>query len=505
MRTSPSQFLLVTVLAVLALGQSAFGLPANSPEVQQRRGMTATGTGTVLPVVTLTEPKEGWTSALQISVSGSCSDPTASPIEANINGTRYLLRSFSGQFSRKFPIAPGRNSIAVECRNAAGTGRATASLNAVIPPVPLKTVLTSDTDGVYTDLHIYEPDGTHVYWAKTDSPSGGVFYLNKQGDMFDQPGYGPYLYVHTAPPPGVFRIDTNYWPGGAEQHTLANLDVIIDEGLPSEVHRRVQKPLARPDETITLAYVVIRANHQAPVIFVPGADPEANVPPEVVRYRKEVEPKINQKKNADEYVQLDDEHSLRDSVTLLALAQSRRLSPAWIADQHDCAGLVRFAYRESLKPRTPSQLARLGVPSRLHLPTVSSAARRLFPWYPNIWETGFDPDGRTVYRAFADAETLIGNNFRFKSKTLQDAAPADLLVFQRGLESPDPYHVMIVAQSGRTAVYHNGAEGREAQVRVIPLRDLDHSPDPTWIPQSTNPHFLGVFEWKRFPPKNTIL
>ena len=115
-------------------------------------------------------------------------------------------------------------------------------VDAVISPIPLKIVLTSDTDSTYTDLHIYEPDSTHVYWAKTNSPSGGIFFLNEQDGSFDQAGYGPYLYVHPAPPPGVFRVDVNYWPGGAIQHTLANLDIITDEGLPSENRRRVSRP-----------------------------------------------------------------------------------------------------------------------------------------------------------------------------------------------------------------------------------------------------------------------
>ena len=142
--------------------------------------------------------------------------------------------------------------------------RASTTVDAVINPIPLKIVLTSDTDGVYTDLHIYEPDASHVYWANTRSPSGGLFFLNKQEGSFDAPGYGPYLYLHPAPPIGVFRVDVNYWPGSAIQHSLANLDVITDEGLPSESRKRIRRPLARPGETQTLAYIVIRETISPP-------------------------------------------------------------------------------------------------------------------------------------------------------------------------------------------------------------------------------------------------
>src|SRR5207237_1344740 len=141
------------------------------------------------------------------------------------NGDRYLMRTFSGRFQRKFPAAAGKNVVTILATNKGGTGRAQVTSFAQVSPVPLKAILTSDTDGVWTDLHIYEPTDksvengaldlakmAHVYWARTESPSGGTFYLNEQGGDFDQPAYGPYLYVHRAPPAGVFCIATNYWP-----------------------------------------------------------------------------------------------------------------------------------------------------------------------------------------------------------------------------------------------------------------------------------------------------
>ena len=254
----------VSAIFLLIFQQFALATPsdqATDPEgVSARRGKMIGGQGRQLPIVTLLRPTGGWTSALQLDVEGDCSDSSADPVIVNINGVRYYVRTANGSFSRKFPAAPGKNLVMVECSNPAGVGRASATIDAVINPIPFKVVLTSDTDGVYTDLHIYEPDGTHVYWAETNSPSGGIFFLNQQADSFDQPGYGPYLYVHPSPRPGVYRIDANYWPGGAVQHTLANLDLVTDEGLPSENRRRVRRPLARPGETQTLAYVVIQGN-----------------------------------------------------------------------------------------------------------------------------------------------------------------------------------------------------------------------------------------------------
>jgi hypothetical protein len=452
---------------------------------------------------------------MQVEVAGTCSDTTADPVEVNINGTRYYIRTSAGAFARKFPIAPGKNTVIVECRNQVAVGRATVEVHGANSAVPLKVVLTSDTDGVYTDLHIYEPDGSHVYWADTESPSGGVFYLNSQGDSFDQPGYGPYLFVHPSPPVGVYRIDANYWPGGAIQHTLSNLDLIMNEGTPTESRRRVRRPLARPGETATLAYLVIRGNQQPPVIYAPGQDPVKAIPPEVVEYQKTIEPKLKQENSegGGDYAALlpADESAMRSAVVQLALQQAVAVSPAWDPKQRDCAGLVRFTYREALKARSPEQRGTLRVPSILALPAVSEAARRQFAEYPAIWQTGWNAEGKERFGLFADAETLVGFNFRKVSSTAQDAEPGDLLVYQKPIDSlyenvsTLPYHLMMVAGSlgspkerERRLVYHTGAFDGMSAIRVVTLGDLERSPDPTWQPITTNQSFLGVFRWNKF-------
>ena len=494
------------IMLVPLLASPAGASPSDDPDVVARRGKEIGGTGTELPVVTLTKPEGGWTTSLQLEIAGTCSDPTADPVVVNINGVRYFVRSSEGAFSRKFPAAKGKNTVIVECSNKAGVARATTAVEAVINPLPLKVVLTNDTDSAFTDLHLYEPDKTHVYWAKTNSPSGGIFFLNQQGESLDSAGYGPYLYVHPAPPIGVFRVDVNYWPGGAIQHTLANLDIITDEGLPTESRRRVRSPLARPGETQTLAYIVIRGNHQPPKIFVPGQDPESEMPPEVIEYKQKGEPKIENDGEDSAFLSPGDEKALRETVTRLALLQARKRSPQWNRQQQDCSGLVRFAYREALEIGSSKEKQKLGVPPALYLPPVSKLAQKAFPQYPQIWQVGFADDGKPRFGAFADAETLIGFNFRKKARDLRSARNGDLLVFQKALETDQPYHLMIFVEDrpGDLVVYHNGAGGDEAQVRVVRVRDLMESPDPVWIPTTDNPHFLGVYEWNRLRPMTPL-
>jgi uncharacterized protein YfaT (DUF1175 family)/uncharacterized protein YfaP (DUF2135 family) len=499
----------VSLLALLSCDSPAsWATPSTSPEVLSHRGKAIGGQGDVVPTVTLTQPSGGWTAGLRIEVAGTCSDATADPIEVNINGTRYFIRTRAGAFSRRFPAAPGVNAVRVECRNKAGVARASATVDAVIPPIPLKIVLTSDTDSTYTDLHIYEPDGTHVFWAGTHSPSGGIFFLNDEAASFDEPGFGPYMYVHPSAPPGVFRVDTNYWPGGAVQHTLANLDVILNEGTPDEVRRRVRKPLAHPDETQTLAYVVVRPNRQPAKLFVPGQDPDSQMPDEVKEYQKTIEPLIRQKSQGGTFAYLSppDEWSLRTAVARLALEQAHVMSPRWEPRQRDCAGLVRFAYREALTARSEKQLAALAVPPRLFLPAVSERARRLFPAYPKLWGVGFDRRGDERFDDFADAETLVGFNFRRIGTKAEDALPGDLLVYRKALEADEPYHLMLLgvpaAEGKGVVVYHNGIAGTDGAVRVLPLDELYRSADPVWIPKRENPHFLGVYSWTKLRPRD---
>lgn len=97
---------------------------------------------------------------------------------------------------------------------------------------------------------------------------------------------------------------------------------------------------------------------------------------------------------------------------------------------------------------------------------------------------------------------LIGYNFRNKGTSLEQARNGNLLVFRKGLEIEEPYHLMIFVEdrSQNLAVYHNGAMGDKGEVRVVRVSDLIECPDPVWIPDSRNPHFLGVFEWNRIKP-----
>ncbi len=151
--------------------------------------------------------------------------------------------------------------------------------------------------------------------------------------------------------------------------------------------------------------------------------------------------------------------------------------------------LVRFAYREALKERSVAQTRRLGLPPALHLPTVSSRSRRLFPQYPHIWQVGVDSGGKPRRGDFADAETLVGYNFRHKSQSLQAARSGDLLVYRKPLENDQPYHLMLYVENAPhdLAVYHNGAHGADARFAWCAPRNCSARPTRCGFPPATTP------------------
>lgn len=263
-----------------------FGISALAAEITPKRDSgKIVGAGNSKPVIALTKPDGGWTVDQMIRVEGTVSDPSIDPVTVSINGEKYFLRTRSGKFARSFPAAPGKNHVIVQGTNLAGIGSAERTTYTKTRAMPIKIVLTSDSDGIYTDLHIYEPKETvkdpfallakdqlyHVNWSDTSSPTGGTFYLNSQNGDFDRPGYGPYLYTHASPQIGIYQIAANYWPSGDRGHTVAYLNITLFGGTANEVQRRVKIPLAKPGDTKLLAYLRIEKGGKG-YVYAPSMD-----------------------------------------------------------------------------------------------------------------------------------------------------------------------------------------------------------------------------------------
>lgn len=164
----------------------------------------------------------------------------------------------------------------------------------------------------------------------------------------------------------------------------------------------------------------------------------------------------------------------------------RREPPAGI---RDCAGLVRFAYREALRPHTAQWAAQWGFDRLPPLPEPHPAVLPLFRVQGG------------QYRHFADAGHLMRYNTRFVAPHVEAAQPADLLFYRD--TGRNSWHVMVYLgrsrfENSRTryVVYHTGPSGAwKGEVRRPALGDLMRHPEPRWRPVPGNANFLGVYRW----------
>jgi uncharacterized protein YfaT (DUF1175 family) len=153
-------------------------------------------------------------------------------------------------------------------------------------------------------------------------------------------------------------------------------------------------------------------------------------------------------------------------------------TPRW---QHrDCAGLVRFAVAEALRPHDLGWRRANGISGRVPPDIDLAADQRLLR---HNWQLA---DGRQS--AFVTALELVQENTRFVSKNINDAQPGDLLFFDQG----DDQHLMV--WTGRYIGYHTGSNSdTDNGLRAVPVADLMSWRDTRWQPVRSNPNFAGVY------------
>jgi uncharacterized protein len=200
-------------------------------------------------------------------------------------------------------------------------------------------------------------------------------------------------------------------------------------------------------------------------------------------------------------------HTSQDRAAFLAwftlIAQSQLPHPA--PEINDCAGLLRFAYREALHAHDEPWLLSHGLES-----TALSVRQYTYPQTPleaNLFRIAPGPFvladlHNGAFAQFADAQTLMRLNTHLLGRDLRLARPGDL-IFYRQLDQPSPYdgsdyhspfHSMIV--TGDAVVYHTGPINHgKGEMRRLLITDLLHHPDPRWRPLKENENFLGVYRW----------
>lgn len=206
-----------------------------------------------------------------------------------------------------------------------------------------------------------------------------------------------------------------------------------------------------------------------------------------------------------------DRENFRRWFTLVAEGQFYDLSGQWNAEQRDCAGLVRFAWREALRRHDRVWFQKMGpayspiAPDVLHYSLEQGAlGEKLFRTNFGSYKDGEIANG--TFSEFSDARSLKNFNTKFISRDRREAKPGDLLFYYQPWVQKFPYHVMVflgTASFGDNnratdwVVYHTGSSPTDAgTVKKVELSVLDHHPNKRWRPVESNANFLGFYRLK---------
>ncbi len=209
----------------------------------------------------------------------------------------------------------------------------------------------------------------------------------------------------------------------------------------------------------------------------------------------------------------EDREVFRRWFAAIAAAQYYQADPAWPAVHRDCAGLLRFAYKEALKSHDQRWRARrgylpdasMGDVKKYRYPSVPLLGERLF----RVAAGRFDPSADVAkdFAVTASAKWLLAQNVVPISAA--HASVGDLLFFEDSDASGMSFHTMVyladledVPGARDWVVYHTGPDATAngpahlGTVRKVRLSQLLEHPDEKWRPRADNPYFLGFYRWK---------
>jgi uncharacterized protein YfaT (DUF1175 family) len=214
--------------------------------------------------------------------------------------------------------------------------------------------------------------------------------------------------------------------------------------------------------------------------------------------------------DAAELSSFGDRENFRRWFTGIAEQQFYETSREWNESQRDCAGLVRFSWREALRAHDRKWMARMGESYEAFAPDVRAYTLEHSPLGEKLFRTNFGSFRESdlkddTFSEFADARTLKEFNTTFVSRDRRQAQAGDLLFFRQAFAQHFPYHVMIFLGPAREdsegasdwVVYHTGSSPNDkGTVKKVRLAVLDQHPDPRWRPVETNRNFLGFYRLK---------
>jgi len=201
----------------------------------------------------------------------------------------------------------------------------------------------------------------------------------------------------------------------------------------------------------------------------------------------------------------NDRERFRDWFIWLALALKDSILSDWNSSERDCAGLLRYCYREALKSHDYFWKTKwsymnsiLPMPDRnvqkYSYPRIPLLSDKLFRTRAGEFYCSDLED--TTFAQFAKARHIMDYCCDYLGKSSSTyLKPGDLLFFHRPEDLEDAYHSMIyLGGKDKWIIYHTGTDS--IGIRQVTLDQLRTHPNPIWHPVALNHAFQGYFRWK---------
>ena len=198
----------------------------------------------------------------------------------------------------------------------------------------------------------------------------------------------------------------------------------------------------------------------------------------------------------------------------IALSQYYFPSPMWNEKERDCAGLIRFSYKEALKKHDNKWFSKMPYLISIkasdilafNYPNVPFIGERLFRIAPGVFKYKDISHIEDFFSSYANTYHLIKFNMVKLGRKKDLAKKGDILVFFNPYDRNMPYHTMIFIgrdifknskEGDDWLIYHTGPRERDnGVIKLVKESVLRHHQDPRWRPIKENPFFLGYFRFK---------
>ncbi len=221
----------------------------------------------------------------------------------------------------------------------------------------------------------------------------------------------------------------------------------------------------------------------------------------------EIKPLVDDKNlnGFPDVVELSNEDSQNFSNWFISIANSLYYNDTtfWKKSQRDCAGFVRFCFKEALKKHDKYWISEMNYKGKI----FDDVKKYNYPNVPYLGVDIFRIKGglslnKNNFSFYASGRFLKEYNLTFQTKLLSQAKPGEILVYFHPQDYKFPFHLMIYLGNMEESndygwvIYHTGPiNNLGGELRKVKISDLMHA-DPSWLPIPSNKRFLGFFKFK---------